>query len=155
MLPCRMIVLLMLAVAACTNDVSPDRPVTLHLTNSGAETMSCHLMFGHWVDRDLGRLAPGEGVDIAITQQGSDGALFVLRDDGARRMMIETINCGRDGQWMGTFGQVDLAPARRRTRCRDQRSLCRAERRRQSCMPCHRTDTLAAQQCCFCQKSCW
>jgi hypothetical protein len=69
-------------------------------------------MFGHWVDRDLGRLAPGEGVDIAITQQDSDGALFVLRDDGARRMMIETINCGRDGQWMETFGQVDLAPAR-------------------------------------------
>lgn len=112
MLPCRMIVLLMLAVTACTNDVSPDRPVALHLTNSGAETMSCRLMFGHWVDRDLGRLAPGEGVDIAITQQGSDGALFVLRDDGARRMMIETVICGRDGDWMGTFGQVDLAPAR-------------------------------------------
>jgi hypothetical protein len=112
MFPCRMIVLLMLAVTACTNEISADRPVTLHLTNSGAETMSCRLMFGHWVDRDLGRFAPGEGVDIAITQQGSDGALFVLRDDGARRMMIETINCGRDGDWLGTFGQVDLAPAR-------------------------------------------
>ena len=112
MFPCRMIVLLMLAVTACTNDISADRPVTLRLTNSGAETMSCRLMFGHWVDRDLGRLAPGESVDIAITQQGSDGALFVLRDDGARRMMIETINCGRDGDWLGTFGQVDLAPAR-------------------------------------------
>jgi len=112
MFPCRMIVLLMLAVTACTNDISADRPVTLRLTNSGAETMSCRLMFGHWVDRDLGRLAPAEGVDIAITQQGSDGALFVLRDDGARRMMIETINCGRDGDWLGTFGQVDLAPAR-------------------------------------------
>ncbi|HVR68115.1 MAG TPA: hypothetical protein VMT98_15820 [Verrucomicrobiae bacterium] len=102
----------MLAVTACTNDISADRPVTLRLTNSGAETMSCRLMFGHWVDRDLGRFAPGEGVDIAITQQGSDGALFVLREDGARRMMIETINCGRDGDWLGTFGQVDLAPAR-------------------------------------------
>ena len=93
-------------------DTSIDRPVTLHLTNTGAEPLQCRLMFGHWVDRDLGRLAPGEGVDIAITQQGSDGALFVLRDDGARRMMIETINCGREGNWMENFGQVDLAPAR-------------------------------------------
>jgi hypothetical protein len=69
-------------------------------------------MFGHWVDRDLGRLAPGEGIDIAMMQQDSDGALFILRDDGQRRMMIETINCGREGYWMQTFGQVDLAPAR-------------------------------------------
>jgi hypothetical protein len=70
-------------------------------------------MFGHWVDRDLGRLAPGEKVEIPMLQQGTDGALFVLRDDGARRMMIETINCGRDDDWMASFGQVDLAPARR------------------------------------------
>lgn len=103
---------LLLILASCMTDTSIDRPITLHLTNTGAEPLQCRLMFGHWVDRDLGRLAPGEGVDIAITQQGSDGALFVLRDDGARRMMIETINCGRDNDWMGTFGQVDLAPAR-------------------------------------------
>lgn len=112
MFPSRMIMLLMLAVSACTYDVSADRPVTLHLTNSGTETLSCRLMFGHWVDRDLGRLAPGAGIEIALTQQTRDGALFILRDDGKRRMMIETINCGRDGNWMGTFGQVDLAPAR-------------------------------------------
>lgn len=103
---------LLLILASCTTDTAIDRPVTFHLTNAGAEPLQCRLMFGHWVDRDLGRLAPGEGVDIAMTQQDSDGALFVLRDDGARRMMIETINCGRDGDWMGTFGQVDLAPAR-------------------------------------------
>jgi len=100
------------ALASCTTAATADRSVTLHLTNTGAEPLQCRLMFGHWVDRDLGRLAPGEGVDIAMTQQGSDGALFVLRDDSARRMMIETINCGRDGDWMGSFGQVDLAPAR-------------------------------------------
>ena len=94
-------------------NISHDRSVILHLTNSGAEPLQCRLMFGHWVDRDLGRLAPGEKVEIQIAQQDTDGALFVLRDDGARRMMIETISCGRDGDWMGTFGQVDLAPARR------------------------------------------
>jgi hypothetical protein len=102
-----------LVLTSCAMNTSHDRPVTLHLTNTGAEPLQCRLMFGHWVDRDLGRLAAGQSVDIAMSQQGSDGALFVLRDDGARRMMIETINCGRDGDWMATFGQVDLAPARR------------------------------------------
>lgn len=92
---------------------SHDRPVTLQLTNIGAEALQCRLMFGHWVDRDLGRVASGETVEIPVLQQVTDGALFVLRDDGARRMMIETINCGRDGDWMASFGQVDLAPARR------------------------------------------
>jgi hypothetical protein len=27
-------------------------------------------------------------------------------------MMIETILCGRDGDWMASYGQVDFAPAR-------------------------------------------
>jgi hypothetical protein len=101
---------LLLALVSCTT--STDRPITLHLTNTGTEPLQCRLMFGHWVDRDLGRLAPGEGVDIAMMQQDTDGALFILRDDGQRRMMIETINCGRDGNWMESFGQVDLAPVR-------------------------------------------
>lgn len=104
--------LLALTFASCTPDSTGDRPVTLRLTNTGAEPLQCRLMFGHWVDRDLGRLAPGEGVDIAIMQQDTDGALYILRDDGARRMMIETINCGREGNWMESFGQVDLASAR-------------------------------------------
>jgi len=104
--------LFVLTLASCTADVTADRPVTLHLTNSGAEPLQCRLMFGHWVDRDLGRLAPGGSIDIAMTQQNTDGALFILRDDGARRMMIETINCGRGSDWIETFGQVDLAPAR-------------------------------------------
>ena len=98
--------------ASCTTDTPADHPVTLRLTNTGTEPLNCRLMFGHWVDRDLGRLAPGEIVDIAMMQQENDGALFIPRDDGQRRMMIETINCSREANWMGTFGQVDLAPAR-------------------------------------------
>jgi hypothetical protein len=98
--------------ASCIADATGDRPVSLRLTNTGAEPLQCRLMFGHWVDRDLGRLAPGERVDIPMMQQDSDGALFILRDDGERRMMIETINCGRVGNWRETFGQVDLAPVR-------------------------------------------
>ena len=100
----------LIVLASCTT--ASDRPITLHLTNTGSEPLQCRLMFGHWVDRDLGRLAPGEGTDIAMMQQTTDGALFILRGDGQRRMMIETINCGRAGDWMESFGQVDLAPAR-------------------------------------------
>jgi hypothetical protein len=109
--------LLALALAACApgepQKAAADRPVALRLTNAGAEPLRCRLMFGHWVDRDLGRLAPGAAVELAILQQAADGALFVPRDDGARRMMIETIRCAGKGDWLAGFGQVDLAPARR------------------------------------------
>jgi hypothetical protein len=70
-------------------------------------------MFGHWVDRDLGELPPGAIASLAM-MQAVDGALYVLRSDGARKMMIETIQCARAGNWMATFGQVDLAPIRSR-----------------------------------------
>jgi hypothetical protein len=69
-------------------------------------------MFGHWVEQDLGLIAPGGSVGLAISQAGKDGALYILRADGQRRMMIETILCGRDGDWMASYGQVDFAPAR-------------------------------------------
>ena len=71
-------------------------------------------MFGHWVDRDLGALAPGASTALSMTQAASDGALYVLRADGERKMMIETIQCAQSGDWMETFGQVDFAPIRSR-----------------------------------------
>ncbi|MFO1061636.1 MAG: hypothetical protein U1E53_32280 [Dongiaceae bacterium] len=92
-------------------EAAGDRPVTLTLANDGAVALQCRLMFGHWVDRDLGTLAPGGAVAVALSQQPADGALFVLRDDGRRRMMVETILCGRPGAAPAALGQVDLAPA--------------------------------------------
>lgn len=103
-------------LAACSNN-APTRdaaPVAVHLRNDGATPMECRLMFGHWVDRDLGTLLPGEQVTFAIEQQPSDGGLFVMRPDGKMRMMIETILCGQYPDWPGSVGQVDLAPARRK-----------------------------------------
>jgi hypothetical protein len=85
----------------------------MSLANRGAAPLHCRLIFGHWVDRDLDIIAPGGVVDFAILQAKGDGALYILRADGQRRMMIETIQCGRDGDWMASFGQVDLAPARK------------------------------------------
>ncbi len=86
--------------------------IAFNLANTGALALDCRLRFGHWVDRDLGRIDPGETVQFEVSQDGGDGALYVLREDGERRMMIETIQCGSGAKWLESFGQVDLAPAR-------------------------------------------
>ena len=104
---------LCLGLLSCTSDAQ-DRTVTLALANAGQEALRCRLMFGHWVDRDLGALAPGSTTELTMTQAASDGALYILRADGERKMMIETIQCAPSGNWMATFGQVDFAPIRSR-----------------------------------------
>ena len=102
-------------LSACADQSAPqDQPVTLALSNKGAEPLRCRLMFGHWVDRDLGALAPGAFAALSMTQAAADGALYVMRSDGQRKMMIETIQCAQSGDWMESFGQVDLAPIRSR-----------------------------------------
>ena len=98
-------------LSSCTSGAQ-DQPVTLALENAGAEPLRCRLMFGHWVDRDLGELAPDSTTEIAMTQAARDGALYITRSDGARQMMIETIQCAQSGDWMRNFGQVDFAPIR-------------------------------------------
>ena len=109
----RLILLCLGLLSACASDAQ-DRAVTLSLANAGPEPLRCRLMFGHWVDRDLGVLAPGASTNVAMTQAASDGALYVMRADGARKMMIETIQCAQSGDWMQTFGQVDFASIRSR-----------------------------------------
>lgn len=110
------LLLLCLSVGLLSSCVSEtqDRPVTLSLANAGTEPLRCRLMFGHWVDRDLGALAPGVATEVDMTQAASDGALYVMRADGERKMMIETIQCAQSGDWMESFGQVDFAPIRSR-----------------------------------------
>jgi hypothetical protein len=100
-------------LASCASDAD-DRSVTLTLANAGTEPLHCRLMFGHWVDRDLGELAPGASRHLTMTQAAEDGALYVMRADGQRKMMIETIQCAQSGKWMESFGQVDFAPIRSR-----------------------------------------
>jgi hypothetical protein len=109
----RLILLCLGLLSSCALDAR-DRPVTLALANAGPEPLRCRLMFGHWVDRDLGTLAPGAATELTMTQAARDGALYVMRADGARKMMVETIQCAPSGNWMETFGQVDFAPIRSR-----------------------------------------
>jgi hypothetical protein len=101
-----------LALAGCATASSGDPTVRVTLRNDGAKPMQCRIQFGHWVDRDLGILAPGDATDFEIQQQPKDGALYIERDDGQRRMMIENIFCHAPDDLQATVGQVDLAPAR-------------------------------------------
>ena len=109
-----------LALAACTQSSGqgapsgpmPDRAVTLHLTNSGDQTLSCSIAFGHWVYQELGKFVPGQSRQVPMMQAAKDGALYVNRADGQRQMMIETIQCGRPENFKVTAGQVDLAAVR-------------------------------------------
>jgi hypothetical protein len=116
-MPHRFLALLVLAflcggAAFADQPAAEDRALRLSLANTGAAPLHCRLMFGHWVEEDLGLIVPGGSIGLDISQAAKDGALYILRADGQRRMMIETILCGRDGDWMASYGQVDFAPAR-------------------------------------------
>ncbi len=99
-------------VADPASGASADRPVALQLTNGGATALRCSIVFGHWVYTELGILAPGETRDIAVTQAARDGALYIVRYDGQRQMMIENLTCGTTENWRDSLGQLDLSPAR-------------------------------------------
>lgn len=114
---CLLLSLLVTAASGCGDSRiisagNEDHAVTMRLSNSGTSALQCRLMFGHWVERDLGALDPAATIDIQMMQSGRDGALYVERADGQRQMMIENIVCSRTGQWMESFGQVDFAPIR-------------------------------------------
>jgi hypothetical protein len=105
-------ILLLASGCAAGTAATGDPHLAIRIANTGSEPISCRVMFGHWVDRDLGALAPGAEVSFDAQQQPQDGALYVERADGRRKMMIETIACAREGGWQATAGQIDLAPAR-------------------------------------------
>lgn len=116
----RLILILSLALlAGCFSaPESVDDPlVRIRISNARAEPLQCRLMFGHWVDRDLGVATIGggtaTGISVDVRQQPEDGALYVMRDDGQRRMMVENIFCAGENDWQATVGQVDLAVVRR------------------------------------------
>ena len=47
-----------------------------------------------------------------MQQQPEDGALYIMRDDRQRRMMVENIFCARPDDWQASVGQIDLAAVR-------------------------------------------
>jgi hypothetical protein len=107
-------ILAVVLLAGCAGDaVRPDDPeMLIRITNTGAAPLQCQVRFGHWVDRDLGAVTASE-VSVTVQQQPKDGALYIMRDDGQRRMMVENIFCAQKDNWQATVGQIDLAVVRR------------------------------------------
>lgn len=100
-------------LAACAGDAAEpgDPEVTIRIGNAGTEPLQCRMIFGHWVERDLG-LVQSDAISVTVRQQPADGALYVMRLDGQRRMMVENIFCARPNDWQATVGQMDLAMVR-------------------------------------------
>jgi hypothetical protein len=101
-----------LLLASCAATQSPDPEVQIRIANAGTAPLQCRVMFGHWVDRDLG-IVTANPVSVTLQQQPKDGALYVMRDDGQRLMMVENIYCAQPDNWQATVGQMDLAIVRR------------------------------------------
>lgn len=111
------LVAVLLVVGCAGGEMNASDPeVLIRISNAGAEPLQCRVMFGHWVDRDLGIATIGggtsTGISVKVQQQPKDGALYIMRGDGARRMMVENIFCARPDDWQATVGQLDLAAMR-------------------------------------------
>lgn len=89
-----------------------DVEVTLTLANAGGEPLRCGILFGHWVEQDLGRVLPGDALDIVLRRQAADGGLFVPRAADGRRMMVENLICGPLDGWWERRADVPLLPLR-------------------------------------------
>lgn len=106
----------LLVLASCVADRqdADDIAVTIDLANSGTEPLRCQLIYGHWVERGLGEVAPGATVKIELMRAAADGGLYNMRPDGRKKMMVENVICGRLDGWKDSLGQVDLNELRRR-----------------------------------------
>lgn len=105
--------LLILASCIADRQDAADIAVTINLGNKGAEPLRCQLIYGHWVERGLGEIAPGASVKIELMRAATDGGLYNMRPDGRKKMMVENVICGRLENWKESLGQVDLNELRR------------------------------------------
>ena len=106
----------LLVLASCVADRqdAADSAVTINLGNAGTEPLRCQLIYGHWVERPLGEVAPGASVKVELMRATADGGLYNMRPDGRKKMMVENVICGRLDGWKESLGQVDLNELRRR-----------------------------------------
>ncbi|NIA69740.1 hypothetical protein HBA54_14145 [Pelagibius litoralis] len=87
------------------------RSLDLSLDNAGERTLRCSMVIAHFMSDELGEIAPGERLMIALEGDNADGSLFVRSGDG-RRKPIENILCGASDDWAQTRGEVPLLPLR-------------------------------------------
>ena len=103
---------LVLASCVAQRQDAGDAPLAVSLHNGGTVPLRCQLIFGHWVERDLGQIAPGADVRMDLMRAGEDGGIYVMRPDGKKKMMVENVICGRADNWQPTLGRLDFTPLR-------------------------------------------
>lgn len=101
-----------LSSCVATRQDADDAPITIALKNGGAAPLRCQLIFGHWVERGLGEIAPGAAVQIELMRAAEDGGVYAMRPDGKKKMMVENVICGRADNWQPTLGQLDFTRLR-------------------------------------------
>lgn len=99
------------ALLTAAQAVAEVRGLTLDLGNDGAHALRCVMVIAHFMSDDLGTIALGERLALALERDGADGSLFVRSADG-RRKPIENIVCGAAADWSQTRGDVPLLPLR-------------------------------------------
>lgn len=87
------------------------RPVGLTIRNDSAETLRCTALLAHFMSEDLGRLAPGASLTVALRRDAARGILALAPREG-RDVPLENLLCGRDAAWTQSTGELPLAAAR-------------------------------------------
>jgi hypothetical protein len=82
-------VVLLLALL-CT--VAAAQPLALRIRNDTLAPLRCVLLLSHWYSEELGPVAPGGSVDLALESGLPDGTV-VRRNDVARAMPVEGLYC--------------------------------------------------------------
>jgi hypothetical protein len=86
-------------------------PVDLTIRNESAEVLRCTALLAHFMSEDLGRLAPGASLTVALRHDRASGALALAPREG-RDVPLENLLCGRDSDWTQSTGEMPLTAAR-------------------------------------------
>ena len=81
-----------LLVLACLCTVAAAQPLALRIRNDTPAPLRCVLLLSHWYSEELGPVAPGGSVDLALESGLPDGTV-IRRNDVARAMPVEGLYC--------------------------------------------------------------
>ena len=91
-----------LLALACLCTVAAAQPLALRIRNDTPAPLRCVLLLSHWYSEELGPVAPGDSVDLALESGLPDGTV-IRRNDLARAMPVEGLYC--------LTGDADAQPA--------------------------------------------
>lgn len=82
-------------------------PLTLTVTNAGANAIACHADIAHWYSLELAKAAPGAALDIELWFDPKTGTYAALNDK-RENLPVERLWCGVDGRAYETRALVSL-----------------------------------------------